>query len=593
VTPRDRWTTDHRRCDGDLVITPGAGLFSTARPLRVAVVQIAVLAALLGLVELVLFVGTPEGPYWIVATITVTGWIYFAAGAYAWVRRPGNRMGPLLCVGGTVFLVAALVNTTYPPFVAAGNVVATLGIAVVVHALLAFPSGRLRSRGARALTTLAYVTTLVGNSPVYLLNDWTAAGTNPLRIADAPSLYELGRTLNGVAMGIVVVGTCTVLVRRLRRSRPEARRLLAPLYLYGIACVVVVSFAGQLARFVDLGPYTIFLVQITLLAGVPLAFAAGVLRGGFARTGEIEELGAWLGAGERARGDLGPALARTVGDPSLTLVFRTDDGWVDGDGRPAPPTEDRALQVVRVGDRAVGAIVYDPTLVGEPEIVRDAGNVVALAVDRERLTAALLAGQEQLRISRARLVENGDRERRRLAQDLHDRLQGRLVLLALRFGQLPGGGDVAALRADLDEVLTELRRVVQGVMPSLLVERGLVAAVEDMAERAPLPTVVDVGVDEDERRLPEAVEGTAFHVVAEALTNAVKHADASALRIGLHRADGVLHLVVCDDGVGGAEAAGVGLRGIADRVHALGGSLTIASRAAEGTRIEVTIPCGS
>jgi signal transduction histidine kinase len=114
-----------------------------------------------------------------------------------------------------------------------------------------------------------------------------------------------------------------------------------------------------------------------------------------------------------------------------------------------------------------------------------------------------------------------------------------------------------------------------------------------MAERAPLPTVVDVGVDEDERRLPEAVEGTAFHVVAEALTNAVKHADASALRIGLHRADGVLHLVVCDDGVGGAEAAGVGLRGIADRVHALGGSLTIASRAGEGTRIEVTIPCGS
>ncbi|GAA4772675.1 sensor histidine kinase [Actinomycetospora chlora] len=575
------------------MITPGAGLSSTARPLRVAVVQIAVLAALLGLVELVLFVGTPEGPYWIVATITVTGWIYFAAGAYAWVRRPGNRMGPLLCAGGIVWLVAALVNTTYPPLVAAGMITATLGIAVVLHILLAFPSGRLRTRAARALTVLGYVTTIVGNSPVYLLDDQTVAGTNPLQIGDDPTLYELGRTLNGVALAVAVLGTSALLVRRLRRSRPEARRILTPLYLYGIAAAVVVSFAGQLARFADLGVYEIFLVQITLLAGVPLAFAAGVLRGGFARTGEIEELGAWLGAGERARGDLGPALARTVGDPSLTLVFRTDDGWVDGDGRPAPPTEDRALQVVRVGDRAVGAIVYDPTLVGEPEVVRDAGNVVALAVDRERLTAALLAGQEQLRISRARLVENGDRERRRLAQDLHDRLQGRLVLLALRFGQLPGGGDVAALRADLDEVLTELRRVVQGVMPSLLVERGLVAAVEDMAERAPLPTVVDVGVDEDGRRLPEAVEGTAFHVVAEALTNAVKHADASALRIGLHRADGVLHLVVCDDGVGGAVAAGVGLRGIADRVHALGGSLTIASRAGEGTRIEVSIPCGS
>lgn len=165
----------------------------------------------------------------------------------------------------------------------------------------------------------------------------------------------------------------------------------------------------------------------------------------------------------------------------------------------------------------------------------------------------------------------------------------------MRLSRLHGDDDVAQARFDLDEVISELRLVGQGVMPALLIERGLAAAVEDMAERIPLRTVLDVGEDDQEgRRLPPSVEGTAYHVVAEAMTNAVKHSGASELRIALHRHGGVLYLEVADDGTGGAQpGAGAGMRGIADRVDALGGRLRIDSPADHGTRPTVEIPCGS
>ncbi|GAA3250180.1 hypothetical protein GCM10017691_61870 [Pseudonocardia petroleophila] len=397
---------------------------------------------------------------------------------------------------------------------------------------------------------------------------------------------------NAVTAAVVILGTSAVLARRWHAAAPRARRVLAPLYAYGIAAVVSVSFAANLYRLVPADPITVFQAQVGVLAGIPVAFAAGVLLGGFARTAETEELAAWLGTADRRRDELGDALARTLGDPSVQLVLRTDDGWIDAAGDAAELPADHVP--VRLGKRTVGAIGYDTTLLPDPAVVDTAGRVVAIAVDRERLTAQLLAGQEQLRESRTRLVEAGDRERRRLAQDLHDRLQGRLVLLALRVGTLPGGDDVEQVRLDVDAVLTELRMLVQDVMPALLIERGLAAAVEDVLERAPLRTALDVTDDGDGSRLPGPVEGTAFFVVSEAVTNAVKHADAERLRVGLHRRAGVLHVDVDDDGNGGAApGGGAGLRGIADRVDALGGRLHLDSPSGGGTRLHVEIPCAS
>lgn len=577
-----------------------------------ALVQVLVLGVALGVVEVSLFLADPVSPFLVVVLTPAAAAVFLGAGALASLRRPANRTGPLLCAGGTLLLLAGLSDVDSPPLVAVGLVTATTVVAVVLHALLAFPSGRLRDRASRLVVAGGYLVTTVLQAPLYLLGNPVAAA-NPLQVADRPDLLAVARTVNSAGAAVVIAAAGVLLARRWRAATPRQRRTLGPVSLYGVTALVAVTFAAQLERLVGLDPLLRFTVQIVLVAGVPVAFTVGILRGGFARTEELAELAGWLGSADRGRGELRAALARTLGDPTVTLSFRADDGdeaddggsgggpgdgtvaLIDAAGRPVHPGRDRGGAAVRLGGRTVGVVGFDASLV-DPATARAAGRVVAIAVDRERLTALLLAEREQLRDSRARLVRAGDRERRRLAQDLHDRLQGRLVLLAIRAGTLgPGSGaeDVAALRRDVDDVAAELRLVVAGVMPALLIERGLAAAVEDILSRVPLRTGLEVH-DDDAARLPPSVEGTAYHVVAEAVTNAVKHAAARELRVVVRREAGVLHLEVRDDGVGGARpAAGSGLRGLTDRVDALGGRLRVQGVVAGGTRVLVELPCGS
>ncbi|MEJ2868966.1 ATP-binding protein [Actinomycetospora sp. OC33-EN08] len=553
--------------------------------------QLGAFGVAFGLVEAALLSGGSSIPVAHALLYTATAWVYLFAGIVAWSRRPGSRVGPLLTAGGGVWLGCALLWTTVPVLSGVGLVVATMPVAIVLHVLLSFPSGRLRGRTDRALVVGGYLTTTVLQAPLWL---WSA--DSPFAVADRPDLLHAGRVVNSTCAFVAILGAAAVLVRRLRTAPRADRSLLAPLYLYGGGAAVIVVVAGNLYRVVPVDGLVVDLVQVAFLTGIPIAFAAGVLRGGFARTAAIEELGVWLGAAERGRGEVGPALARTLGDPSLSLAFRGDDGsWVDGEGRPAVVPPGRELVPVELAGRAVGAIIHDPSLQPGPETVRAAGRVVAIAVDRERLTARLLAEQEQLRESRTRLVEAGDRERRRLARDLHDRLQSRLVLLALRAGtSRPEAADLEAFRRDVDEVAAEVRLIVAGVMPALLIERGLAAAVEDMLARTPLRTDLEVGDDSGGVRLPPSVEGTAFHVVAEAITNTVKHAGATRLEVRLHRRASELRVSVHDDGCGGAAATGgTGLRGLADRVEALGGRLAVESPDGVGTTLVAEVPCAS
>ena len=536
--------------------------------------------------------------------VTLVGCVYTATGILAWVRRPANRMGPLLCIGGLVWLAASAVNIAIPAFIAVGSVTQTLPTALAVHALLAYPSGRLRSLGSRVLTIAVYCATLVLQAPLYLFG---ASWSEPpvLLVADRPDLLAMGQRVQGVAGLVILVSTGAVLIRRLVASDRRHRRVLLPVYGCGAVVLVGMTSSATLARLIAIDPVTLGTFQLFLNMVLPCAFVAGLLIGGFERTSEVDQLGAWLGAPDGQRPSLRDALSRTVGDPTLTLGYRVGHGWVDADGvaieLPDGGSNRRAV-LVELDDRSVAAIVYDATLIADPEPVRAAGRVAAIALDRERLTAQLLASQEELRDSRTRLVEAGDRERRRLAQDLHDRLQGRLTLLALRVGSASPGDDLTEIRRGLDESITELRWLVQGVMPSLLVERGLLAAVEDMTDRMPLRTVLHVdeatarGVDgrEVDSRLPSSVEGTAYSVIAEALTNAVKHAGATTLTVVIRRDGGRLRIEVVDDGVGGARpSGGTGLRGMGDRVHALGGTLVIDSPAGAGTRVLVEMACAS
>jgi signal transduction histidine kinase len=216
-----------------------------------------------------------------------------------------------------------------------------------------------------------------------------------------------------------------------------------------------------------------------------------------------------------------------------------------------------------------------------------------------RLDADLRARVEELRASRARLVEAGDTERRRLERNLHDGAQARMVGVALLLGharrRMDGDPEAAALvdRA-LDEVktsLAELRELARGIHPTMLTQRGLGPALHDVAARAPVPVEL-VGTDEGER-LPGPVEAAAYFVVCEALANVAKYAQATEATVTLRRSNGDITLEVADDGIGGADAqAGSGLRGLADRVAALDGTLSVESPVGHGTRLRAEFPSG-
>jgi signal transduction histidine kinase len=217
-----------------------------------------------------------------------------------------------------------------------------------------------------------------------------------------------------------------------------------------------------------------------------------------------------------------------------------------------------------------------------------------------RLDAELRARLEDLRASRARLVEASDTERRRLERNLHDGAQARFVGLALLLGHARRRVDAAPDDPEVGELLdralgelqaglAELRELARGIHPPLLTEQGLEPAIRALAARSPVPVTLAADVGE---RLPEPVETAAYFVVAEALTNVGKYARASEATIAVRRVNGLVTVDVADDGVGGADAArGTGLRGLTDRVAVLDGTLAVDSPTGGGTRLHVEIPC--
>ena len=202
---------------------------------------------------------------------------------------------------------------------------------------------------------------------------------------------------------------------------------------------------------------------------------------------------------------------------------------------------------------------------------------------------------DELRSSRARIVEAGDTERRRLERNLHDGAQQRLVSLSLSLSLMEGqlespeqAATVAALRSELTDALEELRELARGLHPAILVDHGLGAALDALAARVSIPVELDIDLD---GRLPAPIEAAAYYVVSEALTNVQKYAGASSAKVKVARLDDELVLEVVDDGVGGADTKrGSGLQGLADRVEALGGSIAIDSPAGGGTLLRAQIP---
>ena len=254
----------------------------------------------------------------------------------------------------------------------------------------------------------------------------------------------------------------------------------------------------------------------------------------------------------------------------------------------------------------VGALSYDRTLIADTGVVATIAAPLELAIDNRRLVVDLRSAVQRLdeaageiRTSRRRIVVAADAERRRIARDLHDGAQQRIVLAGLEVQRIGRRAEdpefVRTMATQVSEqirsLLDELRGLVQGIMPTTLQELGLEAGVTALADQMPMP--VRVRIAEPLGRMDAEVESTGYFVVAEALTNAVKHAAAQHITVDLAVKDGRLEIIVTDDGTGLADSTpGFGLRSLQDRVAALDGTITLQPAPSRGTTLRAEFVCG-
>ena len=543
----------------------------------------------------------------------LVSWSFVVSSWIAWNRRPANRIGPLLVALGIAWTIGGLLG---PP-TTSSSLASTVGIIWrltwtfgFVFLLVSFADGRVTRKVDRVLAAAVFVVT----TPLQIL--WLLFEERPFGgpiLADrqapgVPANAFLVWPDHGVAEAIdttqraIFIGLTLALVAvfsvRWARASPPMRRILTPVLAGGVAVLVfaVVVTVDKVHTVPEPLWWTLLLAYVAL----PLALLASMLRRRLARSAVADLL-------IELRADPGPvnlcdALARALRDPSVSVAYwvPSTNSYVDTHGRGVrlPLTDPaRATTLVEREGKPIAAVVHDPALREDPELVDSVCAAAALAMDNERLQAELRARLEELRASRARIVEAADAERRRIERNLHDGTQQGLVSVAMELGlaesklrsdESEAGPMIARARRDLLAALEDLRELSRGIHPGVLTERGLPRALKELAYRTPIPLDLDVNV---EARLPEKVEVAAYFVVSEALANVAKHAGARAATVRVQRASTSAFIEVADDGVGGADPNGLGLRGLADRVEALGGSLTLISPSGAGTILRVAIPC--
>jgi signal transduction histidine kinase len=586
-----------------------AGIALLPAGLGLALAMIGLCAGALAAVELAIVLpGDAGGVSDAVAALpAVVGLTYVGAGLVAWGRRPHNRMGPLLGAVGLAWIAWGLRAADVPFLTAVGLLCEALPFAVTVHLLLAFPSGRLAGGAERIVVAVGYLLIPLVHFPTELLGASREDGIGVLDVVDDPGVADVALAVQTAADGAMLAAAAVLAIRRLRVADAGWRTTVAPLYLCGLVALAVVALLDALdgAGLTASGGWPVDVldaVGIAIVLLLPLAFLAGTLMGGFARAGELGELVRRLDDTPVGTAQLAAAVADGLGDPSAELAYwlAAEGRYVDATGAPLDLEPTRGVEEVTHGGRRVGAIVYDRVLLSGAEPVRSMARVVGLALDHERLAAELRASARELRASRARLAEAADAERRRIARDLHDGAQQRLVLLAIESDRLRRRADdpeavreaALGLRGGLDAAVTDIRGLVQGILPPLLAERGLRAAAEELAAQAPLPVALEC--DPEEFDAPEHVQSAGYFVISEALVNVAKHSQATHATVSLERRDGALRIEVSDDGVGGADRArGTGIDGLTDRVAAVGGRLELESAPGAGTRLRAELPCGS
>ncbi|HEX6621186.1 MAG TPA: hypothetical protein VF024_16100, partial [Solirubrobacteraceae bacterium] len=491
------------------------------------------------------------------AADAVVGWTFLGAGVLA-VSRRRNRAGALLLATGALWFAGSFWDGAL-----------YLHRAPLVMLVVALP-------GVRRPPVVEW--------PVVVLG-WLVA-VDPL--ATSP-----------VLTGALALGLAGLALRRLIAAAP---RPVIVACVLAAAAMGVAAAASAVIAFSAEGD-AVLVAYDAALAGVALA-TLSALPSPVARGSAVADLVVELGGAARSA-PVRDALAQALGDPSLLVGYRVgpEDRYVDEQGRPvAIPAagSGRVVTHVEGGGRRVAVLAYDPAAIEDPQLVDAVATAARLALVNARLRAHVAVQLDELRDSRRRLLDAADDERARLEQRLHDGAERRLdafadMLTRARHdaserGANPGAELLDTAAHELERARADVRALARGLHPRALTERGLRAAVTELAEGSPL--AVDVEVPSE--RFPSPVEATAYFVCAEALANVGKYARATRVSCRVARGDGSLRVVVEDDGVGGADVmTGTGLRGLADRVNAVGGELRVVSPLDGGTLVTAEIPVGS
>jgi signal transduction histidine kinase len=484
------------------------------------------------------------------------GCILISCGVVAWARRSESRVGALTFLAGITWFL----GTLFEPLL-------YLHRGPLAHLLLAYPTGRVPTRLARIVVCAGY----------------GYAAVEPLAANDTVTL----------ALSGLVAATA---VRVFLRTSGPARKAGGPTLAAALAFAGVLAL-GAVARlggwYDDRG---ILWAYDLVIASVAIVLLFDLLRGRWAEavvTGLVVDLGR-----SDEVGTLRGKLAWALGDPSLVVGYRLPETsvFVDDVGRVVElPSPGSGRTVTAIDDRGerVAVLVHDEALLADRNLVESVAAAARIAVANASLQAVARARAEELEASRRRVVEAGDAQRRRLEQELRLGAERRLesvgsFLARARRTTAPADYEaIMVLENELDEARRELREFALGVHPAALTDGGLMSTLALLVERSPVPASLSGKVDQ----LPAPVEAAFFFVCSEALANVAKHAAASHVTIDVRERRGRVVVSLADDGVGGADVSrGSGLRGLTDRVEALGGTLLVESTASVGTRVVAEIP---
>jgi signal transduction histidine kinase len=502
----------------------------------------------------------------------LTGWTLIASGLAGWSRRPQSRSGALLVAAGFAWFAPnfAATGVTALGWLSAHALYLHRG--PLVHLVLTYPRGRLVRRLDVTAVAVGYAAAAV--TPVW--------GSETATIVLAALL---------VAAAIRSYARAAGRERRIRLAALQATTLLAAV----LAAIALVRLAapGQAADAATLHAYQ------AALCGLSLGLLVGLFRGSWERA-EVADLVVELG--ETRSGTLRDELARALGDPSLQVGYWVPEsaGFVDSEGRPLrlpDPGSERSMTMVERDGPPTAVLVHDPAVLGDPGLVEAVSSAARLAAANARLQAEVRARLAEIGASRRRILEAGDEERGRLERRLRDGALRRLdevaeTLRRARGSTAAGGAAERLAKAEIQLARTqeELRRLARGLHSGELSERGLAAALASLAKDVPLPVKLAVSVTGES---PGAA-ACAYFVCSEALANVAKYASASNVAVSVRSGTEGIRVEVEDDGIGGADPGrGTGLRGLADRVETLGGTLTVESPPGRGTRLVAVIPHGA